>query len=51
VQETPFDGGAKDRERYRVKVIERILTQYEDFNPEDLNYLLDKLSDLVDKAA
>jgi uncharacterized protein (DUF2336 family) len=51
VRETPFDGGTHDRERYRARVIERILTQYEDFNPEDLNYLLDKLSDLVDKAA
>jgi uncharacterized protein (DUF2336 family) len=51
VQDTPLTGAAHDREKYRARVIERILTQYEDFNPDDLNYLLDKLSDLVDKAA
>lgn len=51
VKELQLDGGDHDQERYRQKVIERILTQYEDFNLDDLNYLLDKLSDIVDKAA
>ncbi len=51
VQETQMTGAEHDRERYRARVIERILTQYEDFSAEDLQYLLDKLSDLVDKAA
>lgn len=51
VKEVNLDGADHDQERYRQRVIERILTQYEDFNLEDLNYLLDKLSDLVDKAA
>ena len=51
VNEIQLDGAAHAHARYRAKVIERILTQYQDFNPEDLNYLLDKLSDLVDMAA
>jgi uncharacterized protein (DUF2336 family) len=51
VQELRLDGADHDPDRYREKVIERILTQYEDFNSEDLNYLLDKLGDLIDKAA
>jgi uncharacterized protein (DUF2336 family) len=51
VKEMQLDGSDHDRDRYRARVIERILTQYEDFNPEDLNYLLDKLDDLVERAA
>jgi uncharacterized protein (DUF2336 family) len=51
VKEMQLDGGDHDRDRYRARVIERILTQYEDFSQDDLNYLLDKLGDLVDKAA
>jgi uncharacterized protein (DUF2336 family) len=51
VKEIQLDGGAGDRERFGAKVIERILTQYEDFDPDDLGYLLDKLDDLVNKAA
>lgn len=38
-----FDGGAYDLERYRARVITRILTQFERFSEEDLDYLLDKL--------
>jgi uncharacterized protein (DUF2336 family) len=51
VQETPMDGGDHDRERYQARVIERVLTQYEDFGAEDLDYLLDKLGDVVGVAA
>jgi uncharacterized protein (DUF2336 family) len=51
VRETPLDGGANDRERYRARVIERVLTQYEDFGAEDLDYLLDKLGDVLHVAA
>lgn len=47
VRDTEMDGGEHDRERYRARVIERILTQYEDFGEEDLNYLLDKLGDML----
>jgi uncharacterized protein (DUF2336 family) len=46
VRETPMDGEPHDRERYRARVIERILTQYEDFGAEDLDYLLEKLGDV-----
>ena len=51
VHETPLDGGENDRERYRARVIERVLTQYEDFGAEDLDYLLDKLGDVLNIAA
>ena len=51
VCETTMDGGQNDRERYRARVIERILTQCQDFNAEDLEYLLDKLGDLLPIAA
>ncbi|HZH28090.1 MAG TPA: DUF2336 domain-containing protein [Azospirillaceae bacterium] len=47
IRETPYDGEAGDRDRYRRRILERILTQYEDMAPEDLDYLLHKLGDLV----
>lgn len=51
VRDTPLTGEEHDRERYRARVIERVLTQYEDFGPEDLDYLLDKLGDVLTVAA
>ncbi len=39
-----FDGGEHDLERYRARVITRILTQFERFGDEDLDYLLEKLT-------
>jgi len=51
VKEMQMDGGDHGQERYRARVIERILTQYQDFEPDDLNYLLDRLDDLMEKAA
>lgn len=51
VDETKMDGGVHDRERFRARVIERILTQYEDFGPEDLEYLLNRLGDVLTIAA
>jgi uncharacterized protein (DUF2336 family) len=51
VEETKLDGAPKDIERYRARVISRILTQYEDFAREDLDYLLDKLGDVLAIAA
>ena len=51
VRETPMDGGADDRARYRARVIERILTQYEGFGAGDLDYLLEKLGDVLTRAA
>ena len=51
VHETPMDGGDRDRERYRARVIERVLTQFEDMGAEDIDYLLDRLSDVLTVAA
>jgi uncharacterized protein (DUF2336 family) len=51
VQETSLDGGEHDRERYQARVIERVLTQFEDFGADDLDYLLDKLGDILSIAA
>ncbi len=48
---TTFDGGERDRERYRSRVIARILTQFEDLPQADLDYLLDKLGDVLTVAA
>jgi uncharacterized protein (DUF2336 family) len=47
---TEFDGGERDHERYRSRVITRILTQFEDLPSEDLDYLLDKLGDVLTVA-
>lgn len=49
-RETRFDGEAGDQERHRRKMLERILTQYEDLAVEDLDYLLGKLGDLARAA-
>lgn len=51
VHETTMDGGDHDRDRYQERVIERILTQYQDMSNEDLDYLLDKLGSSIDRAA
>ncbi|MBI1205678.1 MAG: DUF2336 domain-containing protein [Azospirillum sp.] len=50
-RETDYDGGDRDRERHRRRMIERILTQYEDMSEEDLDYLLNKLNDMMRSAA
>ena len=44
--ETNFDGGPDDLTRYRRRLIERVLTDPRGMQPEDIEYLLDKLSDL-----
>ena len=50
VRETDHDGGENDRERYARRMIERVLTQYEDlgvaFDSDDLEYLLTKMGQL-----
>jgi uncharacterized protein (DUF2336 family) len=51
VRGTEFDGGERDRERFRSRVITRILTQFEDLPQEDLDYLLDRLGDVLTVAA
>lgn len=47
VDSTGLDGGEHDLERYRARVLGRILTQFEDFERDDLDYLLDKLGDVL----
>lgn len=48
--ETDFDGLDHDLERHRRRMLERILTQFEELASEDVDYLLTKLTDLT-KAA
>ncbi|CAK0765378.1 hypothetical protein WCLP8_3830008 [uncultured Gammaproteobacteria bacterium] len=47
LHETDFDGEEHDIERHRRRMIERILTQYDDLAAEDIDYLLNKLGDLM----
>jgi uncharacterized protein (DUF2336 family) len=47
LRDVQFDGGERDHERYRARVISRILTQFEEFPPEDLDYMLEKLGDAL----
>ncbi len=47
LREVQFDGGERDHERYRARVIARILTQFEEFPAEDLDYMLEKLGDAL----
>lgn len=46
-RETDFDGRERDRERHVCRMIERILTQFEDVGQENLDYLLKKLNQLA----
>ena len=41
--ETEHDGGPNDRARFRARMIERVLTQFQAIPKDDLDYLLDKL--------
>jgi uncharacterized protein (DUF2336 family) len=41
--ETQHDGGPNDRARFRARMIERVLTQFQAIPKDDLDYLLDKL--------
>jgi uncharacterized protein (DUF2336 family) len=50
VNSTGLDGGERDFERYRARVITRILSQCEDFAPDDLDYLVSKLGDVLTAA-
>lgn len=54
-QEMEYDGRENDRERYSRRMIERIMTQYDDlgveFESNDLNYLLTKMSQLPSDIA
>lgn len=46
IHETDFDGLPNDRERFAARVIERILTKYQEIETSDLDYLLAKLGKL-----
>jgi len=50
-RDTPLDGGDHDRERQRRRMIERILTQFEDVGAENLDYLLTKLQEDAERAS
>lgn len=45
--ETELDGGERDQERYSRRMIERVLTQYEDIGADNLEYLLTRLGKLA----
>ena len=46
-RETEYDGGANDRARFSARVIERVLTQFEDIGNDNLDYLMKKLKQLA----
>ncbi len=43
-KETQYDGETFDRERHNRRIIERILTQYENMRSDDIEYLLGRLA-------
>lgn len=47
VDETGFDGDARDLERFRARVISRVLTVTDSIDPEDADYLVEKLGDAL----
>jgi uncharacterized protein (DUF2336 family) len=47
VDETGFDGNARDLERFRSRVISRVLTMAEYVESADADYLIDKLGDIL----
>ncbi|KCZ50683.1 DUF2336 domain-containing protein [Hyphomonas pacifica] len=49
--ETSHDGGPNDRARFRARMIERVLTQFQAIPREDLEYLLEKLDYYSEMAA
>ena len=49
--ETEHDGGPNDRARFRARMIERVLTQFQAIPKGDLDYLLEKLDYYSEIAA
>jgi uncharacterized protein (DUF2336 family) len=47
VGETGFDGDAREVERFRARVISRVLTLADTFDPSDADYLIRKLGDVL----
>lgn len=50
LHETEFDGGEADRNRFRKRMIERVLTRFQSIPAEDLDYLLEKLDFVRDEV-
>ena len=50
-RDTPLDGGAHDRERRQRRMIERILTQFEDIGADNLEFLLSRLQETAQSEA
>ena len=48
--ELEMDGEANDRARFRMRMIERVLTQFQAIPKEDLDYLLEKLDAYSEQA-
>jgi uncharacterized protein (DUF2336 family) len=42
-----FDGEPRDMERFRARVITRMLTQFDEFDQENLDYLVNKLGEVL----
>ena len=51
VDETGFDGNARDLERFRGRIITRILTLVETVDAADADYLLEKLGDVLEHTS
>lgn len=49
--ETQLDGDSNDRARFRARMIERVLTQFQAIPKDDLDYLLEKLDYYSEQAA
>ncbi|HZY50979.1 MAG TPA: DUF2336 domain-containing protein, partial [Devosia sp.] len=47
VGDSRFDGEPRDLERYRARIITRVLTQCEETDAADTDYLVEKLGDLL----
>jgi hypothetical protein len=46
---TEMDGGPGDKERFRQRMVERVLTQFQAIPRADLEYLLEKLNALDER--
>ena len=47
MNDTSFDGRSNDLERYRTRVISRVLTQSDTFASDDADYLVEKLGEIM----
>jgi uncharacterized protein (DUF2336 family) len=47
IDSTQFDGEPRDMERFRARVITRMLTQFDEFDQDNLEYLVTKLGEVL----